>query len=56
MIEERIDELREKLHLLIDKKIEYSQILKTSEELDKCITQITYERLKNTSNKSKTIK
>lgn len=39
MIEEIIDNLRDKLHFLILNNEEYSKILKASEELDKVIVQ-----------------
>ncbi|MPN59471.1 hypothetical protein SDC9_207192 [bioreactor metagenome] len=41
MHEEKIYELREKLHLLIAIKAEYCEILRLSQELDKYIAKVT---------------
>ncbi|MGH4121400.1 MAG: Spo0E family sporulation regulatory protein-aspartic acid phosphatase [Clostridium sp.] len=45
MFEEKIDRLREKLHLLIDEKASYSEILNVSEELDIVIFEVTSKNL-----------
>ncbi len=48
MIEERMDKLREKLHLLIERKADYEEILKASQELDKCISEFTAKSIIST--------
>lgn len=48
MLGEKIEKLREQLHLLITEEANYSEILKVSRELDECII----EYLRNESKKS----
>ncbi|MDI6619688.1 MAG: aspartyl-phosphate phosphatase Spo0E family protein [Clostridiales bacterium] len=48
MIEQKINELREKLYMMISKNADYSEILETSKELDKYINIYNSERLDST--------
>jgi uncharacterized protein YdcH (DUF465 family) len=40
VINDKVNDLRERLHKLIEEKAEYSEILKVSQKLDKYINQV----------------
>lgn len=44
MIKENIEEQRERLHSLIRENANQEEILKASEELDRCINEFIFER------------
>lgn len=46
-----IDELRDKLYILIAEEADYNDVLKVSQELDFYITKFMYEDLKDDSTK-----
>lgn len=52
MIEEKIDELRERLHSLINENADYKKVLAASEELDNFISEFTSKDLKNEKKKN----
>ncbi|CAB1245809.1 aspartyl-phosphate phosphatase Spo0E family protein [Clostridium sp. MT-14] len=41
MINDKVNDLRERLHKLIEEEADYSEILEASQKLDKYINQVT---------------